>query len=587
LFNFNQLKKNGKKDFSGMKKIKLAILADNASQLLHQAIKGYGYEAQINFEIYEADYNQIDRQVYDPTSELHIFKPEYVFINRSSEHLIKKFYKLGKIEKQDFALAEKTIVRNYYETLFTSLNAKIIINTFPEINDAVFGNFSSQVDSSFVYQIKNTNLELMRLSSELKNLFICDISSLTTTLGYQFTFDPKMYVNADMVYSIDFLPHIAQHLTSIIQSISGTFKKCLILDLDNTIWGGIIGDDGIEGIQLGELGIGKAFTEFQLWAKQLKNRGIILAVCSKNTEEIAKEPFMSHPEMILRLDDIALFVANWENKVDNIRHIQSVLNIGFDSMVFLDDNPFEREMVKREIPELTIPDMPEDPSEYLSYLRSLNLFETSSYTEEDEKRTNQYQDEAQRSLLQKTFTSEKEFLENLEMASEVSAFNGFTIPRVAQLTQRSNQFNLRTIRYTEEDIQKILESAEFYTFSITLEDKFGDHGLIGVVILKQESKDVLFIDTWIMSCRVLKRGVENFTLNTLVSFAKEKGFKMLEGEYIPTRKNIIVENHFADLGFISKEDKWILDLEMYKPKENFIQLKSTAYESRTDLKRSK
>ncbi len=177
---------------------------------------------------------------------------------------------------------------------------------------------------------------------------------------------PKMYISADMVFSIDILPDLAEQLHKVIQAIAGSFKKCLILDLDNTTWGGIIGDDGMEGIQIGDLGLGKAFTDLQLWAKELKKRGIIIAVCSKNTESIAKEPFISHPDMKLRLDDIAVFVANWETKVDNIRHIQSILNIGFDSMVFLDDNPFEREMVKQNIPDITVPDLPEDPAEYMT-----------------------------------------------------------------------------------------------------------------------------------------------------------------------------------------------------------------------------
>jgi FkbH-like protein len=287
---------------------------------------------------------------------------------------------------------------------------------------------------------------------------------------------------------------LAKNLHDTIQAITGTFKKCLILDLDNTMWGGIIGDDGMEGIQIGDLGIGKAFVEFQLWIKELKYRGIIIAVCSNNTEEIAKEPFISHPDMALKLEDIAVFVANWENKVDNIRHIQSILNIGFDSMVFLDDNPFEREMVKKGIPELTVPSLPEDPAEYLIYLRSLNLFETASFTDEDKVRTRQYQEEAKREILQKSFANEEEFLKNLGMVSEVKAFDKFTIPRIAQLSQRSNQFNLRTIRYTEEEVRSIANSKDYFTLSLTLDDIYGNYGLIGYVVLRRMNNKSLFID---------------------------------------------------------------------------------------------
>ncbi len=567
---FNELKKNLKKDSSGFKKIRIAILSDSASQLLCTAIKGFGYEAQIDYDIYEADYSQIDLQIFDASSELYEFKPEYVFINCSTEKLLKDFYSKDKGGQANFATNIRDKFNNYYNTITSQLKCNIIINTFPEINDRVFGNYAAKTNVSFIYQLRKANLLLMELCREAKALYICDIAALQSDLGHGFVFDPKMYVNADMVYSLDFLPYIAKHISDIIQSISGTFKKCLILDLDNTTWGGIIGDDGMEGIQLGYFGMGKVFTELQLWAQQLKQRGVILAICSKNTEEIAREPFESHPDMVLRMEDIAVFVANWETKVSNIRHIQSVLNIGFDSMVFLDDNPFEREMVKSGIPELSVPDLPEDPAEYMRFLRGLNLFETASYTEEDEQRTRQYQEESQRNILQQKFENEHDFLASLQMLSDVKAFDTFTIPRVAQLTQRSNQFNLRTIRYTDEDIKRISNSPDYYTLSLTLEDKFGDHGLIAVIILKKESETNLFIDTWIMSCRVLKRGMENFTLNAIVELAAFHNFETVTGEYIVTKKNGIVKEHYASLGFIQDRDKWALNVSDYKKKDVFI-----------------
>jgi len=573
MLNFNQLKKNLKKDFSGFKKVKLAILADNASPFTNQVLKAYGYEAQVDFNIYEADYDQISMQVLDTSSELYEFKPDFIFINKSTEHLLKEFYKLNRFQQTLFSDKIIQEIKGYCDIISSKLSAKIIINTFPEINDSVFGNFAAKTNTSFIYQLRRINLLLMEYAQQCKPLFICDIASLQSSLGYQYAFDPKMYITGDMVYSIDFLPYIAKNVTDIIQSINGTFKKCLILDLDNTTWGGIIGDDGIEGIQVGYLGIGKAFTELQLWAKQLKQRGIILAVCSKNTEEIAKGPFEKHPDMVLKLDDIALFVANWETKVDNIRYIQKVLNIGFDSMVFVDDNPFEREMVKTAIPEITVPELPEDPAEYLLYLRSLNLFETASFTDDDEQRTKQYQEEAKRTVLQQSFESEDDFLKSLDMMSDAKAFSTFTIPRVAQLTQRSNQFNLRTIRYSENEIELIAKSPDHYSLSLTLEDKFGDHGLIAVVILKKQDDITLFIDTWIMSCRVLKRGMENFTLNQLVTIANENSFKKIAAEYIPTKKNGIVSAHYKDLGFTADGDKWILDTANYIDRTTFINKK--------------
>ena len=344
------------------------------------------------------------------------------------------------------------------------------------------------------------------------------------------------------------------------------------------MWGGVIGDDGIEGIQLGHgLGIGKAFTEFQMWVKKLKQRGVIICVASKNNEETAKEPFEKHPDMVLKLDDIAVFMANWETKVDNIRAIQQVLNIGFDSMVFLDDNPFERNMVRENIPGITVPELPEDPGEYLEFLYGENLFETASYSGLDKDRTKQYQVEAQRVSLQKTFANEADFLKSLNMVSIVSGFTKFNTPRVAQLSQRSNQFNLRTVRYTEADIDAMAADKTVVDLSFTLEDKFGDNGLIAVVIMKPQNAETLFVDTWFMSCRVLKRGMENFTLNTMVAEAKARDYKYIIGEYLPTLKNKMVEQHYVGLGFKTVEGaetaQYVLDVDTYQPRECYINRK--------------
>jgi len=377
---------------------------------------------------------------------------------------------------------------------------------------------------------------------------------------------------------MDVLPFVASRVMDIVSAVKGQFKKCLILDLDNTVWGGVIGDDGMEGIQLGHgLGIGKMYTEFQMWVKKLKQRGIIICVASKNNEDTAKEPFEKHPDMVLKLDDIAVFQANWETKVDNIRTIQSILNIGFDSMVFLDDNPFERNMVRENIPGITVPELPEYPEDYLEYLYSLNLFETASYSNLDKDRTKQYQVEAQRVSLSKTFTNEADFLKSLNMVSVVSGFTKFNTPRVAQLSQRSNQFNLRTVRYTDADIEALANDPKVIDLSFTLEDKFGDNGLIAVIIMKPLDKETLFVDTWFMSCRVLKRGMENFTLNTMVEKAKAAGYKKIIGEYLPTPKNKMVENHYTGLGFTKIEGTETAQYELkvgeYQNRECYIDTK--------------
>ena len=555
--------------------LKVALLGDTATQLLVTSIKGEAIDRNIALDIYEGEYNQVERQLLDPTSDLYQFDASIVIIFQST-HKLCEHHSLLPAEKQELVAEERlSFLASICENpAFT--DKKIIYFNYPEIEDTVFGSYANKVEASFSFQVRKLNYELMLLSKQYPNLFVCDIAGLQNLFGRQFMFSPNVYMSTEMVLSVNALPYVASRVVDIIGAIKGQFKKCLILDLDNTVWGGVIGDDGLEGIELGHgLGIGKAFTEFQMWVKKLKQRGIIICVASKNNEDTAKEPFERHPDMVLKLDDIAVFMANWETKVDNIRAIQGILNIAFDSMVFLDDNPFERNMVRENIPGITVPELPEDPGKYLEYLYSLNLFETASYSQADKDRTKQYQVEAKRVSLAKTFTNEADFLKSLDMVSTVSGFTKFNTPRVAQLSQRSNQFNLRTIRYTEADITSMAENPDVIDLSFTLEDKFGDNGLIAVIIMKKQDDETLFVDTWFMSCRVLKRGMENFTLNTMVKCAKKKGYKRIIGEYLPTPKNKMVERHYPNLGFVPSEAasegaKYVLDVDSYQPRECYI-----------------
>ena len=568
---FNLLKRNLKKDFTGFKNISLAVLSDCSTQYLVQGIKACGYEKKQNINTWEADYDAIDLAINNTTSPLYTNKNDYVVLFYSVLNLKKQFYKNH--SKETFADDFIAQVQNVTETVSKNIKTNFIVYNLPEEPDAVFGNYGNKTPDSFIYQLRKINYLLMGLAEKTSNVFINDVAALYASKGKAYCFDSRLYINGDIIWSLDFTADVAANTVQIIESFLGFSKKCLILDLDNTTWGGIIGDDGIENIEVGELGVGKAFTQLQQWAKALKDRGIIIAVCSKNNEEIAKGPFINHPDMVLRLEDISVFVANWDNKADNIRYIQSILNIGFDTMVFLDDNPFEREMVKTHIPQVTVPDLPEDPADYIPYLNTLNLFETVSYTAEDKERTKQYREEADRTIAKAKYTDEKDFLISLNMVSEVKAFDSFTIPRVAQLSQRSNQFNLRTIRYSEEDVKRISGSPGFATFTFNLADKFGDHGLISVIILEQKSAKELFIDTWIMSCRVLKRGVEQFVLSHLVNWAKANNFELLTGEYIPTPKNALVKDHYEELGFTKSgegEGVWSLTVADYKPKAFYI-----------------
>ena len=573
MVSFADLKANLKKDFSGLKCVRVAVASDSAMQHFTVALRASGYEAGLDLIIHDTGYDQIERSIFDPSSDLYQFDPQCIIVFHWVEKLFERFQRAPPAERSGFADAHLAGVRSLIEAAGRNSQSRIFYVNFPEFSDGVYGNYSSKLTSSWLFQIRKINFGLMALAREFPNLFINDLAALATRHGALAMLDPKQAISANMAFALDFLPIFATNTARIIAAIEGRTRKCLVLDLDNTLWGGVIGDDGLENIEIGGLGIGSAFTRVQLWAKQLKQRGIVLAVCSKNTESVALEPFQKHPDMVLRQEDIAVFVANWENKVDNIRHIQSVLEIGLDAMVFVDDSPVERELVRNALPEVLVPELPEDPAEFAETLQRLELFETASITEEDADRTLQYQQEARRRELTTTFQGADDFLKSLEMVGTVEAFTPFNAPRVAQLTQRSNQFNLRTVRYTEQDIRRIASSPEHRGFAFSLADKFGSYGLICVVILRFQEEE-FFIDTWLMSCRVLKRGMEQFVLNRLVDAGREAGFTALVGEYLPTGKNALVKDHYASLGFSAflrnGAELWRLKFADFVPRPNHI-----------------
>jgi FkbH-like protein len=570
---FSELKKNLKKDFTGFKKLKLALLGDSATQLLAQAIRGAGYAQKMDINVYDANYSQVDRQILDISSDLYKFQPDITVIFESGQKMLHSYNQTVEESRINFADNKLNYIQKLYDVLQNNLKTKIIYLNYPEINDQIFGNFGNKIKSSFIFQLRKLNYLLSEFASENPGFNICDISTIQNQLGRNQFFSCPLYISSDLVLNLDAISNVAESIVKITAAFQGKIIKCIILDLDNTIWGGVIGDDGPDNIKIGSLGIGKAFTEFQYWLKKLQQRGIILCICSKNFESVAKEPFEKHPDMVLRLKDIAVFIANWDNKADNIQRIQKMLNIGFDSMVFLDDNPFERNLVDQAIPDIIVPEMPDDPAEYLEYLYSLNLFETASFSKDDLNRTEQYQKESERLAAQTTFLNENDYLKSLNMLSVVKPFDSFSIPRIAQLSQRSNQYNLRTVRYTEDEIRLISSSDRYKTFSFTLEDRFGDNGLICVVILEEIQSKELFIDSWFMSCRVMNRGMDNFVLNTIVDFAISNGYISLKGEYIPSAKNELVKDHYSNLGFIEQGNYWLLEIVSFKHKECFIALK--------------
>lgn len=569
---FIELKKNAKKDMSEFPEYRMVLVGDCATQHIAQAIRGYGYEEKIFINLLDTDYNQILAQCVDNTSELYAWKPDAVLIAMCSEKLYEAYQETALDVRNSFAEKKMSEIRGYWNMLRANGQGRILQFNFAENNDRVYGNFANEAMSSYLYQLRKLNMLLMEEAEKFGNVFIVDISYVQNEIGRNRFCDDKLYYAAKMPFSMEALPRIAGEVLKVVKALKGQVKKCVVLDLDNTLWGGVIGDDGLEGIQIGELGVGHAFQTFQQWLKELSNRGILLAVCSKNDEDKAKEPFEKHPEMVLRLSDIAMFVANWEDKAGNIRKIQQTLNLGMDSFVFLDDNPFERNLVRSMIPEITVPELPEDPAEYLNYIKQLNLFETVSYSAADRDRTRQYQEEAMRVTSQQQYASYDEYLENLEMIGEANAFDEFHYPRIAQLSQRSNQFNLRTVRYTEEEIREIANNPDYIGIYYTLKDKFGDHGLVSVALMKKEANGY-FIENWFMSCRVLKRGMEEFIINQMLSKAKEMGAKKITGEYLKTPKNAMVEHIYEKMGFEKVADnRYEIGVEDYQEKKTFIKL---------------
>jgi len=570
MYSFKELKKLAKTDIDG-KEYKVAVLGNVATQFFSLGIKGYLKAEGINASVLDTDYNQIDSQLLDTSSETYEMNPDVIILYIATDKIYEEFLDLNIALRDSFAEEYAKKIVNYWNLISKNCSAKIIQTNFTEIDDRAFGNYSSKVEDAFIYQIRKLNFLLQDEMKSRKEVYPLDLLSIQIQLGQKTFYDTVLYYNAKMAVTMDAVPYIAKNVTDIIKTFRGTFKKGVILDLDNTLWGGVIGDDGLGGIEIGELKRGHVFTDFQRWLKQLKDRGILLCVCSKNNEETAKEPFTQHEEMVLKLDDFSMFVANWEDKASNIRFIQKNLNIGMDSLVFIDDNPFERNLVRSMIPEITVPELPEDPANYLTFLQSENLFETASYSADDKDRTKQYQAEFKRKSLEQEFVSIDDYLKNLEMIGEAKPFEPVRYARIAQLTQRSNQFNLRTIRYTEADIERVANDDKYITLYYTLKDKFGDHGLVSVVILEKKSEKEIFVDTWLMSCRVLKRGMEEYIINKLVDACKQNGIEKIYSEYIETPKNKMVKDIYKTMGFTETEpSKYELVVSEYKDNKTFI-----------------
>ena len=570
MYSFRELQKARRQSIEGPE-IRLAVLGNCATQFFSEAVEGSGRSSGLNLSVYDAGYDQIDEQLLDPSSEVYSYKPDEILLWISTEKLYEEYLDKDISARGGFADSCMRKIERYWSLIAKNSGARIIQPNFSEIDDKAMGQYSCKVDLTFIFQIRKLNYLLQEAGSKNNRVYPVDVLAVQISLGRESFFNAPLYYNAKMPVAIGALPYLAKAVVDVIKAMAGKLKKCVILDLDNTLWGGVIGDDGMAGIEIGELGKGHVFTNLQRWLRQLKEYGVILAVCSKNDEDTAKEPFEKHEEMVLSLSDISIFVANWNDKASNVKLIQESLNIGMDSIVFLDDNPFERNLVKEKFPEIEAPELPEDPALWLAFLQRQNYFDTASYTGEGSDRTKLYQAEYERKKLEQNFGSIDDYLQSLMMVGDARLFEPIKYPRISQLTQRSNQFNLRTVRYTEDEIQRIAEDGRYIALYYTLRDRFGDHGLVSVVILEKLSAEELFVDTWLMSCRVLKRGMEEFIINHMARTAAEGGFRTIFSEYLPTAKNRMVKDVYEAMGFSKTgEHAYRLDVPAFKALKTYI-----------------
>lgn len=552
--------------------VRVAILSDAASQQFVPLLKTLFHENGVCVEIYEAPFDAFELEALNPASGLYSFRPDVIFLANCTQALRSRYY-----AEQSAGFVEVSTQRMLviWDALQSHCSARVIQCNYPLPYERQFGNYDLKVPNSLHSVTAELNSQIALHARQRSQVLVCDVESIASYLGRRQWYDERLWALSKTFCHLDCLPYVAQSLVEIVLSSLGQLVKCVILDLDNTLWGGVVGDDGPLGIAIGPHGDGEPFYHFQQFLLTLKKRGILLAVCSKNNRDAAVQPFFENPGMPLKYQDITVFIANFDNKADNIRAIRDRLDIGFDTMVFLDDNPFERELVRKFLPNVIVPELPEDPADYVRAICELNLFETASFSAEDTRRSELYQREAERLALKSSAASIVEFLESLDMKLEVDRFRQERIPRIAQLIQRSNQFNLATHRYTEAECEMMMrDEARFLPLYACLSDRFGDHGLISVVVLHVKPAELEILD-WLMSCRVLTRGVEQFLMNRVMDIAIQKGLPRVSGRYIPTPKNGLVKEFYAQFGFENVAEsngctRWQLDTAAYRPRQVYI-----------------
>ena len=557
---------------------KIAVLGGSTTNEVVDQLELFLLSYGIKADFYQSEYGKYWEDAMFGSPELDGFEPDIIFIHTNWRNIIDfPQMNMDKTQVDDMLEAEYQRFEGMWQRLSEKFNCPIIQNNFERPNYRLMGNrdvWDYRGRANFVSRL---NQKFYEYADGHTEFYINDIDYLAADFGISQWNDAK-YWNMYKCINMDAIPYIAQSVAFIIKSIYGRNKKVLALDLDNTLWGGIVGDDGVEGIKIGpEVPQGQVYAEFQQYCKNLKDIGAVLAVDSKNEEANALAG-LNHPDGVLRPDDFVDIKANWEPKDRNLEQMASELTLGVDSFVFADDNPAEREIVSAQLPGVAVPAM-DGAENYIKVPAHSGYFEVTNLSAEDMKKTDMYHAKAEASKAKAAFADYSDYLKSLDMKATITGFEPIIVQRVAQLTNKSNQFNLTTLRCSEDDIRTMEESDDYICMAGRLVDKFADNGIVTVVAgeIRDEAEKVLDIKLWLMSCRVLKRGMEDLMMNELISKAKAKGVSKIVGYYYPTPKNAMVQDFYGDYGFkLTSEDGagnrvWELNVGDYSEKVSYIE----------------
>jgi len=563
----------------GLQPIRIAFLGGSTTNEVANLLELFLLDSGFQPVIHQSEYGRYFEDSVIAPSDLVTFAPDVVYIHTSYMNVqsVPPVH-CSEDEFRGYVEAEAGRYKQIWESIERNLSAQIIQNNFELPAFAVLGNIDAVSFGGTSRFLLALNAEFARAAAGDPRLLLQDIHSLSARMGLNHWFDWDRYFSYKILMTPEGNAAVARSLASLVRAIYGKSRKVLVLDLDNTIWGGVIGDDGVDKIQIGrETPVAEAYAAFQEYCLSLQKRGILLAVCSKNDEEIAKQGF-EHPDSVLKLEHISCFKANWEPKHENILAIARELNLGADSFVFVDDNPAERAIVEAQIAGIAVPDIGNEVSRYAAVIEEGRYFEPISVSQEDLSRAALYRSNSERTKFEAAFANYGEYLDSLDMSAEIERFKPLYLERIAQLTNKSNQFNLTTRRYTLAEMEAISRDERYIGIYGKLSDRFGDNGLISIVLGRCE-QDVLHIDLWLMSCRVLKRDMELAMLDTLVEHARTANLMTLRGYYLPTSKNAMVADHYEKLGFLNvsvdpdtKNSVWTLDIPSYTPRNQHIRI---------------